>query len=751
MFRRLFFTGILSAALFSVSAQNLATSFSVSDDGQIVSWQITKGFDTRLFSASISTLIGSDPSGKVVSANQNSIGICDSDTKTITWAAKGGIYLSNIQSDTISGSKFLVPIQERDGFFGISNDGSRFLFSSRPERKQGGQCSPFYSALVVAKKSGDSIVYSGPLTSTKECSFVHTAGFTRSGFICYNSNREKGICLLREQANGTYQKDELPLPENTVNGTGYWSNGSDRIFGIFRMLTNDADSAFGIYCYEFSGGKYLAPVLLAIERTKWRPPISISPDGNAVAWTSLPYYEKKSKYENRKLKISRFENKKWTEPEVLINFGEFAIDRDVTYGTILLTNQNLYLRNYGNEDFCFYSSLDQKGILTRMNLLDHLKSKKREQTTASYFVAISDTIVEGEYYPVTFTVFNPGKDSLKFRIYNTQSNPFSINRLAPREGAGAVFVNVIGMSQVNPIYRIQLSNDDFSVGPGDSIHARIWVASDKSNSEQVFQIDRTGGAADILRRLVVKSNIVCLRKDRSFYAPSYYSNGLLMESFYKEGKDKVVYRSWYRNGNPKSVFVFNENYQQKGDFSLYNEQGGLLTECRKEGKRKYSVNRYYSNHTLQESYTLRSSAMVGKWKRWDANGQLVSEARFRKFHILTIFTPGLKTMNNFATSAKYYREYYANGKLKCEVHYSKTGRKKGKWQFWYEDGKIWTERKYFRGKLSGEYKIYNPDGTICFHIHSESIAPGTCPMPAVKLPTLNYGTQPTGWSSGGFY
>ena len=220
MFRRLLFTALIAATGFSVNAQiTTVTSFSVSDEGDIISWQTSRGNnDARVYALPVADLSGTQ-NFRLVSGSPPATAVCSNDSKTITWSSPNGVYTSEIKSDSIVYSEKLAALNKRDIFWGTNSDQSRILIKSRPEGKGEKGSDPIYSALVVGKKYHDSISFTGPLTSTKECSGIVSAGFTRSGFICFNAYREYGINLLRELPNGTFQKDELPAPENTEKGT----------------------------------------------------------------------------------------------------------------------------------------------------------------------------------------------------------------------------------------------------------------------------------------------------------------------------------------------------------------------------------------------------------------------------------------------------------------------------------------------------------------------------------------------------
>lgn len=58
-------------------------------------------------------------------------------------------------------------------------------------------------------------------------------------------------------------------------------------------------------------------------------------------------------------------------------------------------------------------------------------------------------------------------------------------------------------------------------------------------------------------------------------------------------------------------------------------------------------------------------------------------------------------------------KYYENSQKKYIGHF-KDDAKDGKWTFWYEDGKIWSEGYFTKGLRTGESKVYHENGEIFF-------------------------------------
>jgi len=54
--------------------------------------------------------------------------------------------------------------------------------------------------------------------------------------------------------------------------------------------------------------------------------------------------------------------------------------------------------------------------------------------------------------------------------------------------------------------------------------------------------------------------------------------------------------------------------------------------------------------------------------------------------------------------------YYANGQKKVVGEYNKEKKKHGKWVYWREDGKKWSEGYFFEGKDDGLRQTWHENG-----------------------------------------
>lgn len=69
------------------------------------------------------------------------------------------------------------------------------------------------------------------------------------------------------------------------------------------------------------------------------------------------------------------------------------------------------------------------------------------------------------------------------------------------------------------------------------------------------------------------------------------------------------------------------------------------------------------------------------------------------------FTTGAE--NNYMAKEVFY---YENGQIKMEGWYNAAHLKHGKWIYWREDGKKWSEGEFFEGKDDGWRRTWHENG-----------------------------------------
>ncbi|MGD1847223.1 MAG: toxin-antitoxin system YwqK family antitoxin [Salibacteraceae bacterium] len=56
--------------------------------------------------------------------------------------------------------------------------------------------------------------------------------------------------------------------------------------------------------------------------------------------------------------------------------------------------------------------------------------------------------------------------------------------------------------------------------------------------------------------------------------------------------------------------------------------------------------------------------------------------------------------------------YYPNGQIEQDGKLNENTLREGKWTYWYNDGKTWSEYEYQNGMRHGSCKVYFPNGQI---------------------------------------
>ena len=77
-----------------------------------------------------------------------------------------------------------------------------------------------------------------------------------------------------------------------------------------------------------------------------------------------------------------------------------------------------------------------------------------------------------------------------------------------------------------------------------------------------------------------------------------------------------------------------------------------------------------------------------------------------------------KTIKYFETDVKAEHlvkevQFYANGTKKYSGEFA-DGKKDGKWTFWFEDGKVWSEGYFKENKRWGKAKVYHKTGNLYY-------------------------------------
>jgi hypothetical protein len=159
------------------------------------------------------------------------------------------------------------------------------------------------------------------------------------------------------------------------------------------------------------------------------------------------------------------------------------------------------------------------------------------------------------------------------------------------------------------------------------------------------------------------------------------------------------------------------NNKTEGAYSVYAATGDLLeTITYRQGLENGADTRYYPGGAVQWVYNYVNGLKEGEHRRYTVNGVLVYKALFvhdkEQGEVLTWYDDGAAASRTVYVDGKQHGKYvswFKNGKTKAEGMYAK-GRKDGVWkEYWEDDGRLESERRYRDGQ---EDRSYQPTGVI---------------------------------------
>lgn len=129
--------------------------------------------------------------------------------------------------------------------------------------------------------------------------------------------------------------------------------------------------------------------------------------------------------------------------------------------------------------------------------------------------------------------------------------------------------------------------------------------------------------------------------------------------------------TFFSNGRPEKILVFDRNNQKTGTWIWYNENGDT------------------SSLKLHDE-----KGNIKEWRQYFPSGKI-------RFIIIS--------QNNIPTSQKMF---YENGQLDYILNYDSTGAKTGEWKQYYQNGQLYEVGSYKRGEEVGEWRRYHQNGQI---------------------------------------
>lgn len=222
----------------------------------------------------------------------------------------------------------------------------------------------------------------------------------------------------------------------------------------------------------------------------------------------------------------------------------------------------------------------------------------------------------------------------------------------------------------------------------------------------------------------------------------YYDNGTIKEKTnFKNGKLEGIAEGWFVNGN-KWYAASYKNGQVNGLLTKYYYNGYLLStsnyiedkqngnhkEYSSTGTLKYDINfsndeqdgiltYYYANGQKEDELNYKKGKAYGTYKSYYEDGKPKVQGEYvedkKQGLWTTLYNNGIvkeKTTYKDNEITGEYTEHYEDGKVQIRGNYTKK-RLDGKQENYNEDGKVYCDATYDKGKLR-EINFYDPKGGL---------------------------------------
>lgn len=260
--------------------------------------------------------------------------------------------------------------------------------------------------------------------------------------------------------------------------------------------------------------------------------------------------------------------------------------------------------------------------------------------------------------------------------------------------------------------------------------------NDKPIGDYVF-IDNTG--------TIITSGSFDTNNEKDGVWKTYYKDGQVAESFtYTNGKKNGVNVGYYPNGQKKFELNF-INDEAVGIYQKYTESGALKIKKQlknsvndgaylgyfdlgedvieyegfyKNDKLEGVLKEYYSNGALFQETMYKDHQKNGFEKTYNIDGLMVSEVNYqsdeitgenKKFH-----NNGNRSEISTAKNGYYsgdFTTYHENGQVAIKSFYNESGELNGLYSEYADDGKVWYQYEYVKGKLNS-FTYFDKNGEI---------------------------------------
>ncbi len=188
---------------------------------------------------------------------------------------------------------------------------------------------------------------------------------------------------------------------------------------------------------------------------------------------------------------------------------------------------------------------------------------------------------------------------------------------------------------------------------------------------------------------------------------SYYPGGnLLEEGFYVDGLENGTWTTFDSLGNQTSQYEHSGDGRDPKILNYWDSKGNHLV---KDGT---GTLKYYVGDQVTYVGRVEGGIKVGVWKAFFSNGKLKEIGNFKNDGYIINESYNEKGEVLVENGNGYHYTYYDSGSVESEGEIV-GGRKNGKWLAFMEGYEFpFSEVHYVNGKMNGESKTFNSDGTI---------------------------------------
>ena len=348
-------------------------------------------------------------------------------------------------------------------------------------------------------------------------------------------------------------------------------------------------------------------------------------------------------------------------------------------------------------------------------LLSFISSAQKQPDSLRLYYAVRtpDSIVEGEMVKLSFLLRNASEDTLKINFLLVPDNiQYRLQEKIKLNGTAQQYVNVSANDVEPQTYSNGYSEKKLS--PHDSLQLEFYCSFSLTDpfERDVFVYRARDNYSNSIRLRVYPGVMKNSNPDDDSTGMNYF-NGKRMTRISRANDSTIHYQSWFKNGLAKSDVYFDKKLHHTGNWRFWYENGDLLSSSTYRKGKLTNLKTWYPNGNLKSDGSYIKTCKIGKWEEFHENGKQKSDAVFRKHLLVVLFPYKLGIKMCICTSAKYYREWYANGKQKFDVQYSRNGTAKGNWTAWYDNGNLNSIELCNKKRKKQEWYWYNPNGSSC--------------------------------------